>query len=343
MKEKIKTLSAGLIIIALTAMLMFYSPQAKAGAVKGGELCSGIIIPSLLPMLILTSTLCKSKISDMINSFFAPVTQKALHLPAPSASAIIFGLVGGYPTGAVLTRELYQSGEISKAQARRIMHFNICPGLAFSVNAVGSLYNDRSKTGFVIYLICLFSSLLTAFVEGLWHKNEQITAKTERQSMKYSDAFCYSVGLTANSLLIMCCYIIFFSSVNEIVNIPRILTPIMEITNGIFSSQKPIPLPYLCFFMELSGLCIQMQIAGIANDFDMYPYELTVSRCIASLIAYFPGKIYVTLYPEQAEVFSNIAYATPKISSVSYGFASVLLLGCVVIVADIKNRKSKLI
>lgn len=86
-----------------------------------------------------------------------------------------------------------------------------------------------------------------------------------------------------------------------------------------------------------------MQIMGTVNEFGMKYGELFFSRCVGAVIAFFPGKAYALLHPETEQVFGNIAYATPKISSVGYGFSLVLMLGCIVITAEIKSKKSKLL
>ena len=52
MKEKIKTVLSGTAVLVLTAILIIYSSRAKAGAIKGSDLCANIIIPSLLPIMI---------------------------------------------------------------------------------------------------------------------------------------------------------------------------------------------------------------------------------------------------------------------------------------------------
>ena len=343
MKEKIKTVLSGTAVLVLTAILIIYSSRAKAGAIKGSDLCANIIIPSLLTIMILTSTLSKSKFSNIINRVFAPLSAKIFHLPPSSSATIIFGLTGGYPTGAVLTRELYRDGLISAAQARRIMHFNISPGLAFSVNAVGSLYNDNFKTGWFVFFCCVFSSLTIAFIEGLFYRNEKSKNDLQESDINLSDAFFLSVNLSAKSILVMSCCIIFFSSVCEIIKIPSIYFPLFEITNGVFSQITALSPAYLCFFMCFSGLCIHMQITGIVNEFSMKYGELFLSRCVGAIIAFFPGKAYALLHPETEQVFGNIAYATPKISSVGYGFSLVLILGCIVITAEIKSKKSKLL
>lgn len=342
--KKAKTFLAGLITAAITALLIINSARAKAGAISGSELCGNIIIPSLLPIMILSSTLSKSKFCEVINALLTPITKKIFHLPTSSSAAIFFGMIGGYPTGAVLTRELYRDSLISESDARRIMHFNICPGIAFCVNAVGSLYDDGHKTGFAIFFICVFSSVAIALFEGILHKGDVQNISCNKAKMNnMSDSFCSSVQLTATSLLTMSCYIIFFSALCETVSIPSVFFPLFEITNGVFNSGKIPMFPYLCFFMSFSGFCIHMQISGITHEFNMKYSELFLSRCLGGVLAFFPGKAYALLHPETSEVFSNISYVVPKASSVSYGFSLILLLGCAVIVSDIKNKKSKLL
>ncbi len=330
------------IMLILICIITANSSIAKAGAINGIDLCIKIIIPSLLPILILTSALSKSYCRVIINRLFSKITVNLFHLPKEAAAPIIFGLIGGYPTGAILTKDAYDTGLLTEKDAKRIMHFNICPGLAFTVNAVGSLYNDNGKTGIIIYLIILTSSLLIGITEGLINKKHENPIQYIK-CKNIGEAFSESVNETKNNLLIMSCYIILFSAVANLFDISDLFNPFLEITNGLFSPQKRLPFSYICFFLGFGGFCIHFQIMGILKDLNIKYYEILISRIIGALLCYFPGKAYTLLNNQSIEVFSNISYAIPKENDFGKGLSILFLFGSIIIIYDIKNKKSKLL
>lgn len=330
------------IMLMMVFIMMTNSNAAKAGALKGIELSLGIIIPSLLPILIITSTISKSYSKNIINKIFSPIIRHVFHLPVTAASPIFFGLIGGYPSGAVLTKNAYDNGLITKEEAQRIMYFNVCPGIAFTINAVGSLYNDNGRTGAIIYIICLASSLIIGAFQGIFYKHFNNT-KTNMAYTGLGESFIEAINETKDNLTMMSCYIIFFSSIANLFGIPDIINPFVEITNGIFSSKNPVSLEYICLFLGFGGFCIHFQIMGIVKSFDMKYYKLLLSRIISALLCYFPGKAYTLICSSETEVFSNISYTVPKESEFGKGLGMILLFGSVIIICDIKNKKSKLL
>ena len=126
--KKISEAIISYIIFCIIIVLTIFSPAAKAGAIEGINLCEGIIIPAPLPILILSNTLIRLKSKRVV------------------LKASILGMISGYPSGAILTRELYQSGCITFKEAERIMSFNFCGGIAFIISAVGGVIYKNTNT-----------------------------------------------------------------------------------------------------------------------------------------------------------------------------------------------------
>ncbi len=114
-------------LFSLSGMLIAFSANAKAGAQSGLSLAGGVIVPSLLPLLIIFNAVIYSGTGRIIDNLLCPITS-ALRLPRCAGAAILFGLIGGYPTGALLTQELYKNNDIDEKSARCIMRFNVNGG-----------------------------------------------------------------------------------------------------------------------------------------------------------------------------------------------------------------------
>ena len=74
----------------------------------------------------------KSSANSVFIKIFGFLSRVLFNLPESSLSALLFGLVGGYPTGALLCDELFEAGEIDSNQAKRMMCFNFC-GIASEI------------------------------------------------------------------------------------------------------------------------------------------------------------------------------------------------------------------
>lgn len=325
----------------LIILFVIFSTKAKMQTIGGMKMCVNIIIPSLLPILILTNTAIKSEASTFFEFILTPVA-RLLKLPPTAVCAVFFGLIGGYPTGAILTKQLLEHGEIDDYTARRLLRFNFCGGIAFIITAVGTVRLNSTKTGVVIYIINLLSSIIICLIESLFEKKQpHKKQKTTKQS--FSSALVNSVEVSTKSIAIMCGYITFFSALSGLFTIPKPILPLIEITNGVFSAKQIISLPYLCFFLCFGGLCIHFQLFGIIKKADMHYFDFFIHRLAGGIISYFLGKCYIQIFEPNREVFSNISQITPIASEINSSLSLMLLASCVIIVVDLHNKKSSLI
>lgn len=325
----------------LIILFVAFSAKAKEQAISGMNMCLNIIVPSLLPILILTNTLIKSESSRIFDFLFKPLS-KLLKLPCHAVCAVFLGLIGGYPTGAVLTEQLFDLGIINSRTAKRLLRFNFCGGVAFIITAVGTARLGSTKAGIVIYTINVLSSLIVCIAESIFSP-EQKESESRVPCLNFSSALVSSVESSTKSVAVMCGYIIFFSALSGLVTVPQSVMPMIEITNGIFSSDFNIPLPYLCFFLSFGGVCIHFQLFGIIQKVKMKYFDFFIHRLLGGVISYFLGKAYILLFAPDEAVFGNISKAIPKSGEINGSLSLVLLASCVVIVVDLNNKKSKLI
>lgn len=324
-------------------MLITMSNQAKQGAIEGINLCVQIIIPALLPILILTNMIMKSSGASVFEHLFGWFAEKVLKLPRCACCAVIFGLIGGYPAGTVLTAGLYEKGLIDKTDAKRIMSFNLCGGLAFIVTAVGEICLASKKIGWILYLCNLLAALIIAIFGGIFSKKRITTQTKAPLYLNLGDAMVEAVDCTVNSLLAMSCYIILFSALSSMVNLPVIITPIIEITNGICKDPSAFTIPQCAAFLAFGGFCIHFQLMGFLRKMEVGYLHFLLFRVIAAVLAYLAAFAYLRLFPQSAEVFSNMApVVTISATQVNAGLSTIMIIGCAVLVFDIEGKKIKL-
>jgi hypothetical protein len=344
MQRFVTILKNTLITAALCCVvfLLIVNQSAKEGAKSGWLLCENTIIPSLLPILIITNIIIQTFCANVFEKIFGFIFSKVFKLPKCCAPAVILGLVGGYPAGAVLTHKLYENGKIDTQTARRIMSFNFGGGLAFTITAVGTVSMGSTKYGVVIYIINIISSLVICCVSAIFCKKSDYYDVAFEHKMSFADALVESVQSTSQTLINMSVYIILFSALMGIINIPDSLVPLFEITNGVCSAPT-MPVEYCAFFMSFGGFCIHLQLLSTLRDMGIKYLDFLTFRIIASLLSLLLGKLYTCMFPQSVSVFSNVSTFSSQLSQVNVGLSIILVLGCAVIILDIENKKYKLI
>jgi len=331
-----------LILTAIVFALIYASPAAKAGAENGIAMCEQIIIPSLLPIMIITNIMLKSKAAGFFEILFGRVFVRLLKLPKTAVTPVIFGLIGGYPAGAVLTLEQYNSGLLEGSDAKRIMHFNLCGGVAFIINAVGGGYYKSINSGVFLYIITVSASFIIASVTAAFEKRT-VSKKTKSAALSISDALCSAAEVSSRSVILMSAYIILFCAITGTVSVPFFIKPLLEITGGIFASGIRLPLPYCAFFLSFGGLCVHLQIAGILNQMHIKYFDFFIYRLAGGVLSYLLCRICLPLLPESAAVSANMAASVPfEFTEVNTALGIITMLGCAAIVLDIEGRKIKL-
>ena len=304
------------ILSGIIIVLILFSKEAKAGAISGISLCENVIIPSLLPILIISNTLIRLK-----KSVFW---------------AVLSGLISGYPSGAVLTDSLYSEGVINETEAKRIISFNFSGGCAFIISAVGTIIYKSTKAGLILFLSCTLSALIIA----LFQKPAFIFKKRKTAiKVSFNDALCGAVESSVKSLAIMCAYIILFSALLGIVNIPPFIIPLLEITNGICTTK--LPLPICAFFLSFGGLCVHFQLLTFLNRMKIKYYFFFIYRLLSACLSCFICRIILYFCGDSALASASLSPSLPfELSKLGGGLSMIMVIGCAVIVFDLENRKA---
>ena len=340
-KERITDSALTFLLCTVVILLICFSDSARQGAKSGFLMCEEIIIPSLLPVLIICKFIITSRLSRVFEILFGRIFEFVFSLPKESAGAVILGLISGYPSGAFLTCSLYERGIIDESEAERIMSFNVCSGVAFSVTAVGTVTYSSTKAGVVFYICNVLSSLCVAYISRFLTKEKaHVYGSSKIGFSSLSDAFCSSVESAVKALALMSAYIIFFSVLTEIIHPHDFLIPLLEITNGICNNTPPPA--YAVFFLSFGGICVHLQLLPFLNKMKInYPHFL-IGRMSCSVLSFAFYKLYSLVFSESEAVFSNISSPAHSFSSGGIELSLVMITGCAVIILDIESRKIKL-
>lgn len=327
-----------LILSAAAIVLIVFSAEMREGAYNGLVLAENTIIPSLLPLLILFLLIMKSGARDVMARAFGFVSHYLFNLPMVTVPAVIMGLVGGYPTGALLTQELFLSQEIDRAQAARMLRFNFCGGCGFIITAVGTATLLNRNAGLILFFSNVISSVLIGFGLSFMQPRIKRGFYTYRESQSLGNAIADAVESSVKSVLGITAFVIFFGAVNHIAVLPKFILPIVEITNGLCSGET-FSLPEISGYLAFGGLCIHMQLLPSIVKCGMKYIDFLFFRVMSALLSYCVTKLMLLVFPMEQQVFFNESGRVAVFSSVNIGLSVLLIVGCFVLVLDISSRK----
>ena len=328
----------GILLFMLAMLLIIFSKSAREGAYDGLKLAMNTVLPSLLPLLIIFLTVMKTGAKSLFSKLFGFVSRWVFNLPEPAISSFLFGMLGGYPTGALLSEEMFESNDLSREQAKRMMCFNFCGGCGFIITAVGSVVFNDAKIGNLLYFSNVISAVLLGFMLSFKEKRIKKGTYSFDEYVPLGDALCVSTNKACKSVLLIASYIILFSAVCNIFKIPDIFLPILEITNGVCNAD--FSLPMTSAFLSFGGICIHLQLSSVMRKLGLKYMEFLVFRALGGIISYFVMKLLLLLFPTSIDVFAPVN-APIKFSSVNVTLSVLLIIGCFVSVLDLDGKKKK--
>ena len=326
------------VLFGIAVIMIVFSGNMREGAYQGLVLAENTIIPSLLPLLIIFLLIMKTGARDVLARVFGFVSVYLFNLPMITFPAIFLGLIGGYPTGALLTQELYNNGDVDKNQAAAMLRFNFCGGCGFIITALGSARLMNLKAGIILFVSNVIANLIIGIFCSLGKKRIKREFYSFNESSGFETALITSVESAVKSVLNITAFIILFGSINSILKLPEFLLPLLEITGGV-CGESNFSLPEFSAYLAFGGLCIHLQLLPVILKCGMKYGDFFISRIISALLSYCITKLILVLLPIEAQVFSNASDNVAVFSSVNLALSVLLIIGCFVLVLDISNRK----
>ena len=133
-------------LLAVMAGLLAASETAAQAVREGLALCGGSVIPALFPFLVVSRLFVATGSAAALGRLLAPLTRRMLGVSGPSGTAVLLGLLGGYPVGAQTAGELARTGAVSRQEGQRLLLFcnNCGPAFALGVAGVGCFGSLRA-------------------------------------------------------------------------------------------------------------------------------------------------------------------------------------------------------
>ncbi len=341
-KHTLRNVGLAIGLLAAAGLLLRYPTALANGVSRGLSVCGTVIIPTLYPFMLFAGLITDSPLIARQNRITAAVARRLFRLPAAALSAIILGLVGGYPAGALAIGRLRERGQLTDDQAKRMTLFCVNGGPGFIVSTVGAGLLGSAKAGWLLFAAHALTSLGMGALLGHTH-GARDSATAPPHAPAPQRPFALIVRDTCASLITMCGFVLLASaglSVWEASGLPFVLQQATGVNGTLWSAAVAgmtevscgcIALAgggtfapfWLCLCLGWGGLSVQGQLAvAVGNKTQVLTPSFFLARLIHGVVSGILAMLLFRFIPADLPTVSGPA-ATPFYASSS---ASVMLL-----------------
>lgn len=323
--------------IYLAAAMIIFPHESIEAAVSALSLCANVAVPSLFPFMFCSNMFIALGAAGYARRYLSGIMQPLFGVTGAGAAALAVGSVSGYPVGAVCTAELYRTGECSKNEAERLLAFCNNSGPMFVIGAVGVGMFKSREIGVFLYVIHIFSALLTGmiFKYARGEESGRMLPPSVKSDIKSTAAdIGAAVTGAVNSMITVCGFVVIFSVlVSALPNIPLkpYIHSILEITGGLAELTGVCQGEYrLCAASALiafSGVSVMAQVASVADKAGLSVLPYLKGKCCQAAVAAVLTLIAQRITPMSAEVFGGEVLSTvplPQASELFYAAVKVI-------------------
>lgn len=225
-------LTAGMVLVLLRS-------DTAAQAVRDGlALCAGSVVPALFPFFVLSGLFIEMDCAGVPGRLLAPVLGRLLGVSGAGTTALLLGLIGGYPVGGRTVGQLYQAGLCGRCEAERLLAFCNNAGPAFILGVAGLGCFGSVRTGLLLYLLHIAAALLVGLFTRGRGTAAAAPASLPQKPVHFAGALIRAVQAAAGAMVQICAFVVFFLTALRLLtgltgwSHPALLG-FFELTNGI--------------------------------------------------------------------------------------------------------------
>ena len=193
--------------------LLLDAGDMRRAVAEGISLCLESVIPALFPFLAVSSLVMELGLGEWaerrLGWFMA-----LWGLPGAAASALLMGLVGGYPLGARTAADLKRQGLLTREEAERLLTFCNNANPAFFLSVLGAGVFTSTRTGLWLWLIHLAAALVTGLLlarpRGRTAPPSPFRHSSHCRAVRLSSALVTAVRSAASAMMGICAFVVFF-------------------------------------------------------------------------------------------------------------------------------------
>ena len=343
-------------VLFAVGMLIFQNSVGNS-ARDALSLCAFSVIPSLFPFLVLSKLTTNLRLFEKLEPISRKIMRPLFSLGYNCAPALILGITGGYPVGAITTASLYRDGCCTKEEAERLLSFSNNCGPAFIIAVIGYEIFGSSLIGSILYIIHILSAFLCGFVFRIIipfkTTPKAYGTQSKKQTPGFSFAFTDAVYNALRSSLLISAYIVLFSAILVILQKAKILPMISALSSFVFHCDSKTAEAFLSGLFEVTkgahmlsdaasakvcfvlistilgwgGLSVHAQTLGCISDSGLSTKPYFIGKLLHGFFSFLLSSASLLIFkPPTVEVFSTTADTFNFKSAPILAFISVVLI-----------------
>lgn len=340
------TVKIGFLSVVAVSVIVFnlaFPQYSLDGAVTGLKICGEIIIPSLFPFCVLALFCQKSGVTAFISHICSPISRKIFHQTGEQFCVFLMSLIGGYPVGMRLIKELYSNGKITLSQAKTMGLYCVNAGPAFIIVAVGEGILLNRICGLYIFAGNMIASVILAITAEIKSKPDETVF--DRRRADIGDSFVTATSEAARSMFGICSWVVLFSALISVIDsgfLPDIaekaLLYSLEVSTGVIKAERNIPL--IAAIIGFGGLSVHCQVFSACGVCAPKYRFFLIYRLMHSGISAAVTYLFLKLDKRAITTITNNVPFTGHNISFSYACAIALLLTCTVLILSTRQGEN---
>ena len=201
-----------LILCGILIWFLTDAARIRAQAAEALILCGKSVIPALFPFLVVSSLLIALGFGEWVSPYLAGLMAPLFRLPGLASSALLLGLVGGYPIGAQTAADLYRQHLLTREESERLLTFCNNSNPVFLISVLGAGVFGSARTGVWLWLIHVLSALLVGLIfRGHGKPTDRRHAPSVScRAVSLPAALVAAVRSSAGGMLSVCAFVTLF-------------------------------------------------------------------------------------------------------------------------------------
>lgn len=288
-------MAACLLLCGVLVWFLADAGQVRQDVSAALALCARSVIPALFPFLAVSTLLLRLGFGELAAPWLAGLMEPLFRVDGAGSSALLLGLVGGYPIGPRTTAELYRQGSLHKDEAERLLTFSNNSNPVFLISVLGIGVFGSVRVGIWLWLIHVLSALLTGLCFRRYRASSSApqapTSGSAFHAVSFSAALVESVRAACSGILSVCAFVLFFYVLARPLSaLAPPLGPVLVGATELFSLTPLLTADRFGFILSAAasgwgGLSVLCQTAAVLEGSGLSPRSCVLGKAVQGLFS----------------------------------------------------------